>query len=247
MTPPAGFLGRLAARQLEGGGGLAPRLPGRFEPEPALALAPPDPGPTEGSHEPDRRVPRATRMPVAPDERPVVAIAQPAAVREAAEPRRPVADQADGGARPAVVPPMPALLPELPSAQRPGPQQTAGPARASTRRATPPAVPAQPVPGRVRTERRVLVERVLGPAVAGRDTVDATPAPVHPVWALDGWGSPAFDPGPPPAPAAVHVTIGRLEVRTSPAPGTTPRPEPARPRAIALDDYLDRRHGASRR
>jgi hypothetical protein len=48
-----------------------------------------------------------------------------------------------------------------------------------------------------------------------------------------------------PAPT-IHVTIGRIEVRATPAPASAPpsRPKPAP--TMSLDDYLRQRNGGSR-
>jgi hypothetical protein len=50
---------------------------------------------------------------------------------------------------------------------------------------------------------------------------------------------------PPPAPT-IHVTIGRIEVRATPAPSSAlpSRPKPAP--TMSLDDYLRQRNGGSR-
>jgi hypothetical protein len=45
----------------------------------------------------------------------------------------------------------------------------------------------------------------------------------------------------------VRITIGRVEVRAVLPPEPAPRRrEPARAKALSLDEYLDRRHGAKR-
>jgi len=48
------------------------------------------------------------------------------------------------------------------------------------------------------------------------------------------------DADPPPAPD-VHVTIGRVEVRATPAASTESRREPARRPAMGLAEYLEKR------
>lgn len=48
-----------------------------------------------------------------------------------------------------------------------------------------------------------------------------------------------------PAEPAVHVTIGRVEIRAVSAPAAPKRPAPSKP-ALSLSDYLDRRSGGRR-
>jgi len=47
-------------------------------------------------------------------------------------------------------------------------------------------------------------------------------------------------------PAPVQVSIGRIEIRATPAQTPTRPPGPSRTPALTLDDYLRRRHGEGR-
>jgi hypothetical protein len=50
-----------------------------------------------------------------------------------------------------------------------------------------------------------------------------------------------------PAPApTIHVTIGRIEIRATPAAPAPARPAAPRPPGMSLDDYLRRRDGDGR-
>lgn len=54
--------------------------------------------------------------------------------------------------------------------------------------------------------------------------------------------APAAPPAVPREPPVVNITIGRVEIRaTTPAPASSPRPAPATPRTLTLDDYLAQR------
>jgi hypothetical protein len=123
------------------------------------------------------------------------------------------------------------LLPAAPSA-RPSSGSEAGAARPAPPRSSG-AAPAPP-PGL--DADRAAVGPTIGSArlVTGRWPV--TPAgPAQP-------SAPAVREEPP----NVTVTIGRIEVRTTPVPQTPPRQHPDRRPALSLGDYLDRRHGSSR-
>jgi hypothetical protein len=252
------YLERQAARALSPSSGVQPRLPGRFErraEEPPFAVtverdAPPDAAPPSA---PLREVPRTTivesvlRREAERVERVherVVMPAPPPAAREL-EPRR------------------------VERAVPAPPRGDAVPARA----VEPLFVPSPP-PRRVDAEERQIVERTLRDErivrmVERRERDVASPRddvrPVQPriapavvpaaerVAAAQAAIQTTERAAPPPrvraddAPPAIHVTIGRVDVRavmTAEAP--LPRPQvPAQP-SLSLEDYLKQREGRPR-
>jgi hypothetical protein len=86
-----------------------------------------------------------------------------------------------------------------------------------------------PVPTGVQGKSRPAADRTQPPAVGYRAPIDPRPA-----------RSDASRP----AETAVHVTIGRIEIRAV-REATRPGPQPARPPGMSLEEYLRRRSAGS--
>jgi hypothetical protein len=156
-------------------------------------------------------------------------------------------------------------------AEVPAPAGPVAPRPASPQPAGPPAPPLQPGPSRrppVATAAALPQGEESGtlvglprarpeplrrvPPTAPREPGDVAPAPFLPARPLAP-GSPQGsasargarpETAPAPAPPAIHVTIGRIEVRATPqrAPALAPAPRPAAPK-LSLDEYLRSRRG----
>ena len=246
------FLARLAERQLTGPSGVAPRLPSRFAPTP---LPSSEPTPVSRLHpgdadEPATPVHRAGRgldahdvtRPTAPllDVNPVRAhvVQAPRALREGeANPGPTVPRPAAVGTTPAaelsLVPPeilaAEPLVPALRSAAEVSPTAAVTPradivpANHESEISAPPAAHPRPAP-------QPLVPR--GPSVPG-----PTMQPVPVTEPLSGAAV---------EPPIVKVTIGRVEVRAVMLPPARERPKKEAPKALSLEEYLERRHGGRR-
>jgi hypothetical protein len=245
------FLARLATRAIGGESLLRPRLPALFEPPAAASpepLAEADPG-NVGGH--------ATAT-----------AAQVLSLAEARQPA-PAAPATAGTAGTSLASPLPAAAP---SPQPPRLQASAEPpavaartkARAQQSSAGRPPDHRPPQAAGMPLElprRRVIQVAPERPSVPPRSSRGTLRPPASPVFAASRDESPARAPAPhaaaahPRMPATeesrrvatepvVHVSIGRLEVRTVPA---TPAPSRQRdaPRPSSLDDYLRHRDKAS--
>jgi hypothetical protein len=233
------FFGNLAARTLAEPT-LRPRTRGRFEPEgPELLPAPPE---AEGEAAPaaapdvEQRpgVERVSALPrpSSPAPRDEEPLRGPRAGVPAATPRRP----------PAVARPEPAAASEA---------EPPAPPRAEERRRGAPRVDgalphrfAHEAP-RIRGSRRPGPEpRSERPSPSSREAPAATPAGVEaPAWgrAPAAHTTPEAQRGKTEAAApVVQVSIGRVEVRATAAPGPARRPA-TRPRPLSIEDYADRR------
>ena len=240
------FIDRLATRALGSESMLSPRLPSLFEPQ---------------RTQPAGLLEEVSEI-VAPAPQPVMAIERPAAtLRETpvhaagttvqavttaaptTAPVRPMVSRREVGTEPTLARPVARpRIPQLDQARLPPSPQT----HAIQEGAIAPAL----------VQRERLVD-VLS-AMEGRKTADegtllppaqsvfrTPPAPTSTSGARFPPGHPT--PGMPPSEThepVVHVSIGRLEVRATPAPGKAAHRQDA-PRSSALDDYLRQRNKAS--
>ena len=244
MNGSADFLGRLAARQWHGGG-LVPRLLSRFEPE-ASAELPVMPEVVSRAPHPDRAElsPSAEKAPAAPAVR-TEAPVQPAVV---ADPN----DLRAGPARSPTIDTVPRDEPAVVQAVRGEASESA--ARLVREPSFPPEPRTQPSSGIATSVREVPVfvpvdaPVVVEPALQRQPNLVPRAAPpprrsAPPAWLTDGWAGVEERA---PASTTVHVSIGRLEVRPEvPAPEAKRAAERPKQSAIALDAYLERRHGAA--
>lgn len=160
-------------------------------------------------------------------------------VRMMGEPAHPAAQAARPAAEAAR--PAPAPLVARPQAAAQPLRSTAPVARADEMRddgAPPPAMsdaPALPQ-RRLPPDAEPAAPRAVVPEILRRETA----APVH---AEPQHAQPAPQPHAAQTPPAIHVTIGRVEVRavTPPAARPAPQPKPVKP-AMSLADYLEQRN-----
>jgi hypothetical protein len=244
------FLTRLAERQLATAPGVSPRLPSRFGPPVVSQLQ------REAPHQALGRV--AALPSVAPPPRAAAAEGddadderRPAAPLVRAEPARPAFA---GPAAAAELTPAPLMPPrvagngeEMPPAGRAQPRLEIVERLVRVRGGT--TEPPLPPIARQKTDVASPRVEITNRAQAGRPF--PSPAPLVPpgpgvpavpqAFATD---VPVVDRG---APPVVKVTIGRLEVRAAvPPPPLRERRTPPARKALSLEEYLDRRHGARR-
>jgi hypothetical protein len=239
------FLDRLAVRAIGSGPLLAPRLPSLFEP---LQRAPIMPVFEAGEATPPRRetAPAATVSPAAVPPR--VAHAPVTATPPGSAVARTVTD------------PTPAPMPPHAAASAPDTVTPRAPIAAATsppvtERAVPPPTPPrtadvrapQPVrPRHTRIEADPVQATTSAPPTSGALLPASTPvfaaasaparsshAAMRPPAAHTGTANASAEP-------AVHVSIGRLEIRAAPA-STTPARRRDGPQPSSLDDYLRQR------
>lgn len=244
------FLDRLAARAIDGGTALTPRLPSLFEPLQRASIMPSADEGEAPAHHRDA----AVAAPVVPSAAPLPR--EPARAIESVE--RHAARVAPPDHTAAPVPGRAAA--SSPHEPRPSPTmmptsvQSAVVARSGT-----PVVPERPAaspspvsprqarvaPTRQETARTAAPNGALLPAPAPVFAVPrAAPAPSERTVAAraaaaraEGRGAATGDP-------VVHVSIGRLEVRAAPATAAPSRRR-EEPRPSSLDDYLRQRGKAS--
>ena len=244
------FLDRLAARAIGSGAALAPRLPSLFEPLPRAPVMPP----ADESEAPARAREASPAVPPVPDVAPPPRA--PTHARESIEPR---AARVAPVERPAL-PTTAGTAADVPHAPMPSPPRAASPVRAiGAEQASTPPTPERPAvtssfafprPPRVARTRR---ETASAPAPNG--VLLAAPAPVFASTGAastrsertvaaraaaaraEGKADAAREP-------VVHVSIGRLEVRATPAAAAPPRRRDG-PQPGSLDDYLRQRDKAS--
>ncbi|MEV6954442.1 hypothetical protein [Streptomyces sp. NPDC051183] len=194
------------------------------------------------------------------------AVRLPPAEHPAPQPRA-GADRAGGGAdrapAPAAVPYVPAPAGEgpgrgtgrpehdsPPDAHRPASRRAgAGPARGPGGEAAASPAPRAAAPGRP-AEARLPAPAPERPLRAAVPPVD--PPPRAPLEARAGLAQRSRGPAAAPAPqeTTVHITIGRLEIRSGPPRAAAAEPaatrRPPREPAVPLEDYLRRRSGGAR-
>jgi len=236
------FLTRLAERQLGAAGGVAPRLPSRFAAPVPPEIEPDSPSPvrsapTERAQQP-HVVLRATDV-EAPSKLPPHGDADPPAATAPRPPRAPTAVTHE--------PPRPAEHRDA-EVECPLPQTV--------------VTASQTTPGQQAVDHAalapiVVIDRQTPPAPKGSDASSAVRAaspvlppilvPQSPLVPRRG-AAPRLEVPPPTSTSpVVNVTIGRVEVRAVVAPPPArERRKPAAPKALSLEEYLDRRHGARR-
>lgn len=237
------FLTRLVERQFGAAGGVAPRLPSRF-----AALTPPEiereSAPAPAPSVPPERAPqpnvvlRATDVEAPPKLVPLGGADPPAAAAP----------------RPPRTPPVVTREPAWPAEHRDAEVERSLPRPTVT---APQITSGQQTVDHAASARIVVIDQQSLPAAKGSDAssaVRAAPAvlpailaPPSPLVPRRG-AAPRLEVPPPTSNApVVNVTIGRVEVRAVVAPPPArERRKTAAPKALSLEEYLERRHGARR-
>ena len=239
------FLTRLAARQVEEATGLVPRLTSRFEPPPTASIEPVSevPAPEIVDRYDQTRRARALLLPLDRQDDESHRVSDPATRAGPSRPRvPPLADVDDSILTPAD---LPARSSDRSSEERSligaaYARTVARPDQVLERR--PPATAGKVAARSVRLVDHDSADVRHRPA-ASAYVVPRTLASSRVEFPVRGDAPPqATDEGP-----VVHVTIGRVEVRAERAPDpVSERRTDATPRAMSLNEYLERRHGERR-
>jgi hypothetical protein len=237
------FFDRVTTRALGGESMLSPRLPSLFEPQRGLPTGWPDEGGEKAA--PTARQAVSTEQPAVtlrsvPASPTMVTMREIAKIPSAMQPEQPSAVRHNFDKEPPVAAPIMRSNLKVPevsqlSSSRPAPaplEQKARPARVQ-RELLLEALPA--------TERRTVHDEgsLLTPTPSVFRTRPATAHARFPVAQAGQAMQPAAAHEP-----AVHVSIGRLEIRATPAPAKA-APRQDAPRSSPLDDYLRQRGKAS--
>jgi hypothetical protein len=217
------------------------RPPAQTGPDPAAnRVSPPPPSPLTGGPQPAAARQDALQHPINATPLFSVAKAEVLTGRQAASPASPAAPAQTAGVTPL---PLAEARTAFPAAAQPAQQATDEPSR-SNRPAdqdAPRSAPTREMPRPAAHVARRQVGRVpasdqIIPVPRAEDRHEPRPAP--------GWSAAGSQMGPPPAPPAIRVSIGRIEVRAV-MPVPPPPPPVAVPAAplVTLDAYLRERTG----